>query len=131
MARTGPRHNGASATPGAHRLIQRPFCAVMVARVRSVRCAMAATAEKTDPKLWDKIKRRVTRSDKGGQPGQWSARKAQLATQEYKKAGGGYRGKKAADNHLQQWQYEEWGTKSGKKSLESGDATFRKRRARS
>ena len=82
---------------------------------------MAATAEKTDPKLWDKIKRRVTRSDKGGQPGQWSARKAQLATQEYKKAGGGYRGKKAADNHLQQWQYEEWGTKSGKKSLESGE----------
>lgn len=82
---------------------------------------MAATAEKTDPKLWETIKRRVTKSAKGGKPGQWSARKAQLATQEYRKAGGGYRGKKAADNHLQQWQEEEWGTKSGEKSLETGE----------
>jgi len=82
---------------------------------------MAATAEKTDPKLWEKVKKRVTASDKGGKPGQWSARKAQLATQEYQKAGGGYRGKKSADNHLLQWEEEEWGTKSGKKSLEAGE----------
>jgi hypothetical protein len=82
---------------------------------------MAGTAEKTDPKLWEKIKKRVTNSNKGGQPGQWSARKAQLATQEYKRAGGGYRGKKTADNHLLQWEKEEWGTKSGKKSLETGE----------
>jgi hypothetical protein len=31
-------------------------------------------------------------SDKGGKAGQWSARKAQLAVQAYKKAGGGYGG---------------------------------------
>jgi hypothetical protein len=28
---------------------------------------------------------------KGGRPGQWSARKAQLLAMRYKKAGGGYR----------------------------------------
>lgn len=82
---------------------------------------MAATAEKTDPKLWEEVKKRVTKSDKGGKPGQWSARKAQLATQAYKAEGGGYKGKKAADNHLQQWQDEEWGTKSGGKSLATGE----------
>ena len=29
---------------------------------------------------------------KGGNPGQWSARKAQMLAKAYKKAGGGYRG---------------------------------------
>lgn len=82
---------------------------------------MSAVAEKTDPKLWEKVKAKVTRSSKGGKPGQWSARKAQLATQEYKHEGGGYRGKKSGDNHLQQWTEEEWGTKSGRKSLETGE----------
>ena len=82
---------------------------------------MSATAEKTDPKLWDKVKQRVTKSDKGGRPGQWSARKAQLATQEYQHEGGRYKGKKTADNHLQQWQDEDWGTKSGRKSGETGE----------
>ena len=28
---------------------------------------------------------------KGGKPGQWSARKAQMLAQRYKKAGGGYK----------------------------------------
>ncbi|MBE7212706.1 MAG: hypothetical protein INR65_16955 [Gluconacetobacter diazotrophicus] len=82
---------------------------------------MAGTAKKTKPKLWDKVKEEVTEGDKGGRPGQWSARKAQLATQEYKKEGGGYEGKKDADNHLQQWQDEDWNTKSGEKSGETGE----------
>jgi hypothetical protein len=82
---------------------------------------MAKTADKTDPKLWDKVKANVTEGDKGGQPGQWSARKAQMATQEYKKAGGGYEGAKPADNHLAQWTEEEWGTKSGAESGKTGE----------
>ena len=82
---------------------------------------MSAVAEKTDPKLWDKVKTEVVKSDKGGKPGQWSARKAQLATQEYKHEGGGYKGKKAADNHLSQWTHEEWGTRSGKESGKTGE----------
>jgi hypothetical protein len=82
---------------------------------------MAGTAKKTDPKLWDKVKKEVTKSDKGGKPGQWSARKAQMASAEYKKEGGGYAGKKDSDNHLQQWTDEEWGTKSGKASGKTGE----------
>jgi Rho termination factor, N-terminal domain/Family of unknown function (DUF5872) len=82
---------------------------------------MTETAEKADPKLWDKVKNKVQREDKGGKPGQWSARKAQLAVHDYKAAGGSYKGKKSADNHLTQWTREEWGTKSGKPSGETGE----------
>lgn len=82
---------------------------------------MSASAEKTDPKLWDKVKKEITESDKGGKPGQWSARKAQAATKAYKDAGGGYKGKKSDDNHLKQWTEEEWDTKSGEKSGETGE----------
>jgi hypothetical protein len=82
---------------------------------------MSSTAKKTDPKLWERVKREVTDGDKGGEPGQWSARKAQYAVQEYKKRGGGYEGKKTADNHLREWTREDWGTKSGKPSGETGE----------
>lgn len=77
---------------------------------------MAATAERTDPQLWERVKAKVTKGDKGGAPGAWSARKAQLAVAEYKREGGGYRGRKSADNHLVQWTREDWGTRSGKPS---------------
>jgi hypothetical protein len=79
---------------------------------------MTATAEKTDPKLWNQVKTAVTQ---GGKPGQWSARKAQLATAEYKREGGGYKGPKTQDNHLAQWTAEDWGTKSGADSAETGE----------
>ena len=82
---------------------------------------MTETAKKTKPKLWEKVKAEVTSGDKGGKPGQWSARKAQMAVQEYKAEGGGYEGKKTADNHLVEWGREDWGTKSGKPSGETGE----------
>ena len=82
---------------------------------------VAKTADKTDPNLWDKVKADVTKGEKGGKPGQWSARKAQMATQEYKKEGGGYKGAKSAENHLTQWTKEEWGTKSGAESGKTGE----------
>ena len=90
---------------------------------------MAATADKTNPGLWAKVKAAVTKGDKGGRPGQWSARKAQLAVHDYKTQGGGYRGGKTADNHLGQWTREEWGTKSGKPSGATGER-YLPRRAR-
>ena len=80
---------------------------------------MAERAKRTDEKLWEKVKARVTKGSKGGDAGEWSARKAQLAVSEYKKAGGGYEGGKSADNSLTQWTKEDWGTKSGKKSGET------------
>jgi hypothetical protein len=89
---------------------------------------MSATAEKTDPDLWERVKHEITESDKGGRPGVWSARKAQMAVNEYKKQGGGFVGAKPdADNHLKQWEKEEWGTKSGGESLETGERYLPKR----
>jgi hypothetical protein len=64
---------------------------------------MSKTAQRTDPKLWDKVKSEITNGRRGGEAGQWSARKAQLAVQEYKKRGGGYLGRKSADNSLTRW----------------------------
>lgn len=43
----------------------------------------------TDPDLRDQVKEEVHQGDKGGAPGQWSARKAQMMASEYKKRGGG------------------------------------------
>lgn len=45
----------------------------------------------TKPALRKRIFNQVKASDKGGKPGQWSARKAQMVAQKYKAAGGGYR----------------------------------------
>jgi hypothetical protein len=82
-----------------------------------------STAKKTDPAKWDRIVSQVKASGKGGSPGQWSARKAQLATQKYKSSGGGYKGPKKADNSLSQWTKEDWGTRSGKPSTQGSEAT--------
>lgn len=82
---------------------------------------MATAAERTDPALWERIKHEVTEGEKGGEPGQWSARKAQIAVQRYKAEGGKYKGRKDPDNHLAQWTKEEWGTKSGEESGETGE----------
>ncbi len=82
---------------------------------------MSTTAKKSDPELWEKVKKHVTEGDKGGKPGQWSARKAQMAVQDYKHEGGGYEGQKSDDNHLVHWQEEDWGTKSGQPSGETGE----------
>ena len=63
-------------------------------------------------------------SGKGGKPGQWSARKAQLLAQAYEKAGGGYSGEKTkAQKSLSKWTSEKWGTKSGKPSTQGPKAT--------
>lgn len=45
----------------------------------------------TKPGLRERLFKKIKESSKGGNPGQWSARKAQLLASEYKKAGGGYK----------------------------------------
>jgi hypothetical protein len=45
----------------------------------------------TKPGLRKSIFERIKAGGKGGNPGQWSARKAQMLAQQYKKSGGGYR----------------------------------------
>jgi hypothetical protein len=64
------------------------------------------------PELRERIKDRVMEGSKGGKPGQWSARKAQLVAQEYEKEGGGYRGGKGEkQKSLEKWGKEKWQTK--------------------
>ena len=70
------------------------------------------TNKYTKPELRERIKDRVMESSKGGKPGQWSARKAQLVAQEYKEAGGEYKGGKGKKQKaLTKWGKEKWQTK--------------------
>ena len=75
-----------------------------------------ATAEKTDPSKWKRVVASVKAGTKGGDPGEWSARKAQLATQKYKASGGGYVGPKSSDNSLSKWTDQKWRTSDNKPS---------------
>mgnify|MGYP001605236775 CR=1 FL=1 len=45
----------------------------------------------TKPALRRRLFNKIMRGSKGGRPGQWSARKAQMLAREYKAAGGGYK----------------------------------------
>lgn len=79
---------------------------------------------RTNEKLWKKVVAEVKAGGKGGKPGQWSARKAQLAGKKYKDRGGSYSGSKTkAQKSLSKWTKEDWGTKSGKNSTQGDKAT--------
>lgn len=75
-----------------------------------------STAKKTKGKLWKRIVASVKAGSKGGKPGQWSARKAQLAVARYKKSGGGYKGAKSSSNSLSKWSKQKWRTSDGSPS---------------
>ena len=45
----------------------------------------------TKPAMRERLFNKIKAGDKGGQPGQWSARKAQMLAKEYKANGGGYK----------------------------------------
>ena len=81
---------------------------------------MAKTAEDyegtyTEPELREQLKEEIKDSDKGGKPGQWSARKSQLLTQAYESEGGGYVDdeRTEAQQSLEDWTEEDWQTSSG------------------
>jgi hypothetical protein len=66
----------------------------------------------TKPQLRERIKDRLMDSDRGGKPGQWSARKSQLLAKEYEDAGGGYKGEKTeSQKSLSRWTKEKWLTR--------------------
>jgi len=78
----------------------------------------------TKPELRERIKNRVMAGSKGGKPGQWSARKAQLVALEYKKAGGGYSGGRTKkQKSLKKWTKEKWTTSDGKPAIRSTGTT--------
>jgi hypothetical protein len=72
-------------------------------------------AKKSNPGLWSRIVSRVKSGSKGGDAGEWSARKAQLAVLQYKKSGGKYSGPKK-ETSLSKWTKQEWTTSDGKPS---------------
>lgn len=45
----------------------------------------------TNPGMRKRLFEQIKAGGKGGAPGQWSARKAQMLASQYKKAGGGYK----------------------------------------
>lgn len=75
------------------------------------------TAKKLDPSKWEAAKRKA----KAKMGGKHSARAMQLATKYYKDAGGRYSGAKTKSNKLAKWTKQDWGTKSGKPSGQTGE----------
>jgi hypothetical protein len=78
----------------------------------------------SNPKLRERIKNRIMAGGKGGRPGQWSARKAQMVAQAYKAEGGSYKGGPSkGQSSLKRWTKQEWTTPSGKPSTQGSKAT--------
>ena len=70
----------------------------------------------TKPQLRADLKEEIMAGDKGGKPGQWSARKSQLLVQRYEKEGGGYKEndeQQEAAESLKEWTDEDWQTRGG------------------
>ena len=82
----------------------------------------------TDPELRERLKEEIKAGDRGGRPGQWSARKSQLLTHEYEAHGGGYRHegeRTASQQHLREWTEQEWHTADGGDRARGSDGTSR------
>ncbi|KAI4735906.1 hypothetical protein E4T50_13578 [Aureobasidium sp. EXF-12298] len=101
----------------------------------------------TDPELRDEVKEEIHNGDKGGAPGQWSARKAQMMASEYKKRGGGVsffllptikpnpltlllhqyttdkKDQDESQQHLSKWGEEDWQTKEGSANAKDSSGT--------
>jgi hypothetical protein len=77
---------------------------------------------RSNQKLWESIVNRIKSKEIAGtKANEWSARKAQMAVREYKESGGRYEGEKDKNNSLVKWTQQEWTTKSGKPSHETGE----------
>lgn len=79
--------------------------------------------KRTKEGLWQRVVSEVRRGKKGGMPGQWSARKAQLAVKKYREMGGGYLGRRSKRNSLVRWTSQKWRTKSGRPSIVGKNAS--------
>ena len=62
-----------------------------MAAKKKAKSKVNAAGNYTKPTMRAALFKKIKASSKGGDPGEWSARKAQLLAVEYKKKGGGYR----------------------------------------
>ena len=58
---------------------------------RKTKSSVKQAGNYTKPTMRKRLFQRIKAGGKGGAPGQWSARKAQMLAAAYKGAGGGYR----------------------------------------
>jgi hypothetical protein len=58
---------------------------------KAAKSKVNAAGNYTKPGMRAALFKKIKAGSRGGDPGEWSARKAQLLALEYKKAGGGYR----------------------------------------
>ena len=66
----------------------------------------------TKPELRERLKNKIKAGSSGGEPGQWSARKAQMLAKAYKEGGGGYKGDKTEkQKSLSRWGEQKWMTR--------------------
>lgn len=82
----------------------------------------------TEPELRARLKEQLQAGDRGGKPGQWSARTSQLLVREYEQAGGGYVDEghlTEQQQHLRSWGDQDWHTSSGDEDARGGDGTSR------
>ena len=63
----------------------------MAAKKKKSKSTVNKAGNYTKPATRKRIFNRIKAGGKGGAPGQWSARKAQMLASAYKKAGGGYK----------------------------------------
>ncbi len=59
--------------------------------MKKAKSKVNAAGNYTKPEMRKRLFNKIKAGTKGGDPGEWSARKAQLLANEYKKAGGGYK----------------------------------------
>ena len=63
----------------------------MAEKKKTTKSKVNAAGNYTKPEMRKALFNKIKAGTKGGDPGEWSARKAQLLASEYKKKGGGYR----------------------------------------
>jgi hypothetical protein len=63
----------------------------MPAAKKKTKSKVNAAGNYTKPTMRKRLFNSIKAGSKGGKPGQWSARKAQMLAVAYKKAGGGYK----------------------------------------
>ena len=94
----------------------------------SGRTAEDSADDYTEPGPRARLKEEIKAGDRGGRPGQWSARKSQLLTAEYEGQGGGYRheGERTeSQRHLSEWTKQDWHTADGGDRARGSDGTSR------
>lgn len=68
-----------------------PFKGSTLKKGGTVKSKVNEAGNYTKPGMRKSLFNKIKAGSKGGNPGQWSARKAQLLAKQYKSAGGGYK----------------------------------------